>query len=145
MSRAVNALNSAWGWTGVEFAEVVANSLMGHLLVTDRAGAFHYVDPELGTVTRLGDEAAARDYMAREETQILWRADALIDAATRRLGDNAMGEVYSLTLPALIAGDYAPENLIRIDLVRLIYLTGDLARQTRDLPDGAAVQLKVID
>ena len=145
MSREVNALNTAWGWTGVEFAEIVAHSLMGHMLVTDKAGAFHYVDPELGTVTLLGDEAAARDHMALDETQAIWRADALIDAATERLGWTAMGEVYSLTLPALIAGDYAPENLISIDFVKLIYLTGDLARQTRDLPDGAAVQLKVID
>ncbi|WP_395393482.1 hypothetical protein WBP07_00630 [Novosphingobium sp. BL-8A] len=145
MSREVNALNTAWGWTGVEFAEIVAHSLMGHMLVTDRAGAFHYVDPELGMVTLLGDEAAARDHMAQDETQAIWRADALIDAATKRLGFNALGEVYSLTLPALIAGDYAPENLIKIDFVKLIYLTGDLARQTRDLPDGAAVQLKVID
>jgi len=145
MSREVNALNTAWSWTGVEFAEVVAQSLMGHLLVTDKAGAFHYVDPEMGTVTLLGDEAGARDHMALDETQAIWRADALIDAATKRLGFNALGEVYSLTLPALIAGDYAPENLIKIDLVKLIYLTGDLARQTRDLPDGAAVQLKVID
>lgn len=145
MSREVNALNTAWGWTGVEFAEIVAHSLMGHMLVTDKAGAFHYVDPELGTVTLLGDEAAARDHMALDETQAIWRADALIDAATERLGWTPMGEVYSLTLPALIAGDYAPENLISIDFVKLIYLTGDLARQTRDLPDGAAVQLKVID
>ncbi|WP_395327989.1 hypothetical protein WBP06_12225 [Novosphingobium sp. BL-8H] len=145
MSREVKALNTAWSWTGVDFAEIVAHSLMGHMLVTDTAGAFHYVDPEMGTVTLLGDEAAARDHMALDETQAIWRADALIDAGTKRLGFNALGEVYSLTLPALIAGDYAPENLIRIDFVKLIYLTGDLARQTRDLPDGAAVQLKVID
>ncbi|MFC0205946.1 T6SS immunity protein Tdi1 domain-containing protein [Novosphingobium soli] len=143
MSRAVNALNAAWGWTGVAFAEVVAHSLMGHMLVTDGAGTFHYLDPELGSVARLGDEAAARAHMAREETQVIWRADALVDAAAARLGPPAPGEVFSLALPALLAGDYAPENLVRIDLVELIHLTGDLARQTRDLPDGAHVNIKV--
>lgn len=145
MSREVNALNSAWGWTGVTFAEIVAHSLMGHMLVTDSAGAFHYVDPEIGTVTLLGDEAAAQGHMALKETQVIWRADALVDAAIARLGPAAPGEVYSLALPALLAGDYAHENLIRIDFVDLIFLTGDLARQTHDLPDGAQVQLKVID
>lgn len=142
-ARALQALNSAWGWTGVEFAEIVAQSLMGHLLTADRAGTYHYLDPDLLALFPLGDEAAAQRHMAQSETQLVWRADALVDAATERLGFTAMGEVYSRTLPALLAGDYGHEHLIRISLVELIYLTGDLARQTRDLPEGARVQLKV--
>ncbi|MYL99774.1 hypothetical protein GR702_18610 [Novosphingobium sp. FGD1] len=138
----LNALRSAWGWTGVEFAEVIAHSLMGHMLVTDRHGAFHYLDPDVGAVIALGDEAAARAHMALEETQVVWQADALVSAAAARLGPPAMGEVYSLRPQALIAGDYSPDMLIRIDLVDLIYLSGDIARQIRDLPDGAPVRLR---
>lgn len=145
MNREVAALNAAWGWTGVRFAEVIAHSLMGHMLVIDGAGVFHYLDPDLCEVTRLGDEAAARAHMALEETQMIWRADALVDAAAERLGPPAIGEVYSLKLPALLAGDYAPENLVKVDLVELIYLSGDLARQTRDLPEGTLVNIKVVD
>lgn len=145
MSSQVHALNAAWGWSGVRFAEIVAHSLMGHMLVTDTAGAFHYVDPDLGAVTPLGTEAQARAHMALPETQAIWRADALVDAAAKRLGPPAMGEVYSLTPQALVAGDYAHENLVRIDFVRLIQITGDIARQTRDLPEGALVNIKVID
>lgn len=145
MSRELHALRSAWGWTGVEFAEVITHSLMGHMLVTDRAGLFHYLDPDVGVVTALGDEAAAAAHMAREETQVVWRADALVEAAAARLGPPAMGEVYSLRPQAMVAGDYAHENLIRIDLVDLIYLSGDIARQTRDLPEGAPVNVKVED
>jgi hypothetical protein len=144
-ARQVHALRAAWGWTGVAFAEVVANSLMGHLLVIDAAGLYHYVDPDLGAVTPLGDEAAAAVHMARPEIQAIWRADKLVDHALARLGPVTGGEVYSLTPQALVAGDYAFENLIRIDLVELIYLSGDIARQTRDLPDGAHIKLKVED
>ncbi|MGF7155256.1 hypothetical protein [Novosphingobium gossypii] len=143
--RQVHALNAAWSWSGVRFAQVVAHSLMGHMLVVDDAGAFHYVDPDLGEVTRLGTEAEAQAHMARDETKAIWRADALVDAATMRLGPPAMGEVYSLTPEALVAGDYAHENLVRVDLVRLIHITGEIARQTRDLPDGALVNVKVVD
>lgn len=145
MSRQLHALRSAWGWTGVEFAEVVAHSLMGHMLVTDTAGLFYYLDPDLGAVTLLGDEAAAQAHMALDETQAIWRADKLVDAALVRLGAPVIGEVFSLKPQALVAGDYAHENLIRIDLVDLIYLSGDIARQTRDLPDGAHINLKVED
>ncbi|KPH65840.1 hypothetical protein ACLIMP_05840 [Novosphingobium aerophilum] len=142
MSRALHALKVAWGWTGVDFAEEVAHSLMGHMLLIDREGIFHYLDPDLLSLSRLGDEAAAQAHMALDETKAIWRADALVDAATQRLGFTATGEVYSRTLSAILSGDYGHENLVRIDLVDLIYLTGDLARQTRDLPDGARVQLK---
>jgi hypothetical protein len=145
VSRVVHALNVAWGWTGVDFAEEISHSLMGHMLVTDRAGTFHYVDPDLGAVTPLGDEAAAQAHMALAETKVLWRADKLVDAAAKRLGPPAIGEVYSLTPQALVAGDYAPENLIRIDLVRLIHIAGDIARQVRDLPEGAPVNIKVVN
>ena len=99
----LNALRSAWGWTGVEFAEVVSHSLMGHLLLTDRTGTFHYLDPDVGAVTALGDEAQAAAYMAREDTQLVWQADALVSAAAARLGAPAMGEVYSLRPQAMVA------------------------------------------
>jgi hypothetical protein len=144
-ARALNALRQAWGWTHVDFAEIVGQSLMGHLLVIDRTGTYHYLDPDLLSLAALGDEAAAQAYMAQDETKLVWRADALVDAATERLGFTAMGEVYSRTVSALLSGDYGHEHLVRISLVELIYLTGDLARQVHDLPDGAEIQLKVID
>ncbi|MFC3212879.1 hypothetical protein [Novosphingobium panipatense] len=145
MTREVIALNAAWAWTGVAFAEVIAHSLMGHMLVVDEAGTYHYVDPDLGEVTALGNEDAARAHMDRAETIAIWRADALVDAAGKRLGPPALGEVYSLTPQALVAGDYREENLVRIDFVRLIQITGEIARQTRDLPEGALVNIKVVD
>lgn len=143
MIRVLHALRSAWGWTGIEFKEVIAHSLMGHLLLTGRDDRFYYLDPDIGTVTLLGDEAMVAEHMAKEETQAIWRADVLVDAAAKRLGPPAIGEVYSLKPQALVAGDYAHENLIRIALVDLIYISGDIARQTRDLPDGTPVHLKV--
>lgn len=145
MSRVIHALNAAWGWTGVKFAEEVAHSPMGHVLVVDLAGAFHYVDPDLGVVRLLGDEAGAQAHMALAETQAVWGADALVDAAVERLGPPAVGQVYSLTPEALVAGDYAPENLIKIDLVYLMHLSGDIARQTRDMPAEAKFRLKVVN
>lgn len=145
MSRELHALNAAWGWTGVTFTEVVAHSLMGHMLVVDSDGAFHYLDPDLCELRCLGDEAGAKNHMALGETQAVWRADALVDAAAERLGPPTVGEVYSLALPALLSGDYGHENLVKVDLVELIYLSGDLARQTRDLPEGALVNIKVVD
>ena len=49
---------------------------------------------------------------------------------------------YTLTPDALLAGDYAPDNLVRQSLADLISFAGQVAYQTRDLPDGTPIQLK---
>ena len=144
-ARELAALRQGWGWTGIEFAEIVASSLFGHLLVTDRVGTFHYVDPDILGVQTLGDEAAAKTHMELGETQAIWRADAHVEAADKRLGAPRVGEVYGFTPQALVAGDYAPENMVCVELAAYIRMTGDLADQIKDLPEGAHVRIKVTD
>ncbi|MBT0668378.1 hypothetical protein HT136_08350 [Novosphingobium profundi] len=144
-ARELAALRQAWGWTGVEFSEIVAHSLFGHLLVLDASGTYHYLDAELLELAELGDEAAAQAHMASPETQIIWRADAHVAAADARLGATLLGEVYGFRPEALIAGDYESENMVRIDLATYIRFTGDIAGQIKDLPEGAQVHFEVTD
>lgn len=145
MSRVMQALRREWGWTGVDFAEIVAVSRMGHLLLTDTAGTIHYLDPETRELIRLGSEEQASQYLADPEVALVWRAETLVEAARERLGPPGDDEVYTLTPDALLAGDYAHENLVLMPLAELISFAGQVACQTRDLPDGAPLQLKVID
>lgn len=144
-ARAMAALRQAWGWTGVEFTEIVAHSLFGHVLALDTRGVFHYLDPELLSLAALGDEQAAGAHMACSETQAIWRADAHVEAADARLGATLEGEVYGFLPKALIEGDFAPENMIRIGFPEYIRFTGDIAHQIKDLPEGARVTIKVTD
>jgi hypothetical protein len=143
--RAMQALRREWGWTGVAFEDIIAVSPMGHVLVADRGGDIHYLDPETRELIRLGGEEQAARYMADPETALVWRAEALVAAARERLGPPEDGEVYTLTPEALLAGDYAPENLVRQPLADLLSFAGQVASQTQDLPEGTPVQLKVTD
>ncbi|WP_067733723.1 T6SS immunity protein Tdi1 domain-containing protein [Novosphingobium naphthalenivorans] len=143
MKRAMQALRRDWGWTGVSFEDIIAVSPMGHVLVADTAGAIHYLDPETRELIRLGSEAQAAQYMADPEVACVWRAEALVAAARERLGAPEDGEVYTRTPEALIAGDYAHENLIRLPLAELLSFSGQVACQTQDLPEGTPIQLKV--
>lgn len=143
MRRALQALRRDWGWTGTAFDEIIAVSPMGHVLVTDVAGDIHYLDPDTRELIRLGGEEQAARYMADPEVACVWRAETLVKAARERLGPPDDGEVYSLTPEALLAGDYAPENLIRRPLAELLSFAGQVACQTQDLPDGTPIQLKV--
>ncbi|MCT2398050.1 DUF1851 domain-containing protein [Novosphingobium mangrovi (ex Huang et al. 2023)] len=145
MNRVLQALRRDWGWTGVTFAEIVAASRMGHLLVADADGTIHYLDPETRELIRLGGEEQAAQYMADPEVALVWRADALVEAARERLGAPGDGEVYTLAPHALLAGNYAHENLVLQPLADLISFAGQVACQTRDLPEGTPIQLKVMD
>jgi hypothetical protein len=141
----LEALKAGWGWTEIEFAEVQHVSPMGHLLLSDADGCFHYLDPELQTIEALGNEEAARAHFAMDETKKVWQAASLVEAARERLGECPEGSVYSLTPLALLAGDYSPDNLWIISLEELIRFTGDVARQTKDLPDGTEYRIEIGD
>lgn len=145
MMRAMQALRRDWGWTGVPFEEIVAVNPMGHMLVADTTGTIHYLDPETRELIRLGSEAQAAHYMADAEVALVWRAQALVEAARERLGPPEDGEVYTLAPHALLAGDYAHENLVRLPLAELLSFSGQVACQTQDLPDGTPIEMKVTD
>jgi len=144
-ARVLQALSREWSWTGTRFAGILAVGPMGHMLVTDEEDAVHYLDPDLRQLVRLGSEEAARSYMADPEVEMVWHAQKLVDAGRIRLGPPGEGQVYALTPEAMLAGDYAPENLVLMDLADLVSFAGQVAYQTRDLPDGAPVRLKVTD
>ncbi|MCJ2186577.1 hypothetical protein [Novosphingobium beihaiensis] len=142
MKRAMRALHRDWSWTGVAFEEIIAVSPMGHVLLADTEGTIHYLDPDTRELIRLGGEDQAAQYMGDPEVALVWRAEALAQAARQRLGPPQDGEVYSRTPEALLAGDYAPETLIRLPLAELLSFTGQVACQTQDLPEGTPIQLK---
>ncbi len=141
----LDALWRAWGWTGIKFAQIQAVSPMGHLLLTDAEGCFHYFDPGLFAIEALGNEEAARARFADEETRGEWQALKLVEAARERLGECPEGSIYSLRPIALIEGDYSSDELCILPLVELISFTGEIARQTKDLPPGSQFRIKIVD
>ena len=141
----VEVFNESWSWTGVTASRVRAQSPMGHLILSDEAEQFFYLDPDGMAIIPLGDEADAEVHLAKEDAQELWWGGEIVRTAKERLGEPPEGSVYSLKPPALVQGHYAPENLWIIALEELIAFTGDLARQIKDLPDGAQIKFEVTD
>lgn len=142
----LSAVSESWGWTGIEPAAITATSPFGHLIIRDQAGAFWYLDPELRSLERIAnDEPGLFAHMREPDVREIWEASALVDAARSRLGDPGSGKCYSLVPEALIEGNYAPENLWIISVAELVRFTGDFEHQTRDLPDGSTIALKVVD
>ena len=47
--------------------------------------------------------------------------------------------------PFVLGGGYTIANLAAVDAVQAMRLRGDMATQIRDLPEGAAIRLKIVD
>ena len=142
----LEAVKTGWGWTGIAPAAITAISPFGHLIVRDDAGAFWYLDPEVRTLETVGrDEPELLAHMNQLEVRDTWQANVLAAAALERLGVPGEGQCYSLTPLALLKGDYAHENLCILPVVELTIFSGDVERQTRDLPPGSAINIKVTE
>lgn len=142
----VEAVRTGWGWQGIEPQAVLAISPFGHLVVRDNVGDFWYLDPELRTLERIAaDEAGLFAHMNDPEVREVWLAEALVERAHAAIGAPGDGRCYSLSIPALLHGDYASNDFWHPPVTELIGAMGDIERQTRDLPDGSKVELKVKD
>ena len=141
----VDIVNENWGRTGIEVSRVRAQSPMGHLVLSDAQENFFYLDPDGMAIIPLGSRQEAQAHLDSEEAQELWWGGELIATARETLGEPPEGSVFSLKPRALIEGQYAPENIWIISLEELIAFTGDVARQLKDLPDGAQIKIEVTD
>jgi hypothetical protein len=70
---------------------------------------------------------------------------ALVDQAKESVGPLDDGRKYCLVIPGVLGGKYDASNIKSVPLLELISLSGDIGQQIRDLPEGAQIELKVVD
>jgi hypothetical protein len=139
----VELVRKAWGWTGLDPADVLAVSLFGNLIVLDKAGVYWRICPEEWSCERIACNAAEFAALTGdEEFQIDWEMAPLIELARNKLGPLSEGYVYCLKRPAVIGGKYEATNLGTITLNELISFSGDMAEQIKDVPDGGYIEIK---
>lgn len=142
----VEHIERAWGWTGIEPFKVVAENDFGNLLVRDRRGWYWRLCPEDLYCKPVADDRAALDALIETaEFQQDWGRGTLIEQAQASVGPLSPGRKYCLKIPGPLGGEYGGSNLASISLMELIGSSGHIAFQIKDMPDGAQVQLQIID
>jgi hypothetical protein len=138
----LETIHSAWGWMGLEPAEILATNPFGNVIFKGVDGSYWRICPEELTAARL---ASSNDEFVRvtADEQFTEDWEALVSLAVAALGEVEAGRCYCLKIPAVLGGAYGPENLGQISIGELLAFTGHLAEQIKDLPDGAAVKLTV--
>lgn len=142
----LHALRDSWGWAGIDPVEVVGATAFGNLMVRDEQGHYWRVCPEALSCEVIADTRAALDEVSKDQVFLHdWYLQPMVDHAEEMLGPLAQGEVYHFVISPVLGGEYASDNVRRLDHVEQLRFCGDLAREIKNLPDGAQVKLRIVD
>lgn len=144
--KLLDNVRTAWGFTGLIPRSIVDANAFGNLLVEDIDDRIWRICPEELSCKPVA--SSARDLRGLRESPDFrkdWEMERLVMLATSVLGTPTEGRCFCLKIPAVLGGSYERDNLATITLSELIAVSGNIASQIRDLPDGANITLKVIE
>jgi hypothetical protein len=146
MKLNIDIVRESWGWVGLEPAEIVGENDFGNLLIKDTVGKYWRLCPEECFCNIVAENHAAFEALLRDEAFLQdWRMHKLIALARDRLGPLPKDRKYCLKIPGIWGGAYDGNSLATITLAELLAASGYIASQIKDLPDGAQVQLRIVD
>lgn len=142
----IEIIKTAWGWTGIRPSEVVCGNPFGNVIVKDEGGAYWRICPEeLQCEIVAANDSDLENLFSNEDFILDWEVEKFVEVARAHLGELPENRKYCLKIPGPLGGKYAPENFGTINWLEQIAVSGDVAEQIKDLPDGAQIKIKVVD
>ncbi|MRJ44238.1 DUF1851 domain-containing protein [Idiomarina loihiensis] len=142
----IQEIKGSWGWIGIEPLAIVGENDFGNLMIEDVDGKFWRLCPEDVYCEVVAKDRGELDQLSQDQDFLEdWYMQALVEQAKESLGALSEGRKYCLVIPAALGGEYGISNIKTVPLVELVRFSGDLAKQIKDLPDGAEIQLRVVD
>jgi len=135
-----------WRWKLGGAAKVIALSRSGDAFLLQADGAVYWLDTGAGTFSAVAPSREEFNTMlasAASAARLLLAP--VVDDFVRTHGPFPSGTCLGFTQLPVLGGAYTIDNRFLISEVEHFGVTGDLHRQLRDLPDGAKVQLRVVD
>ena len=141
----ISTIRDAWSWSGLDPAEIVGTNAFGNYLVRAADGTYWRICPEDLSCEKIAEnESAYFSVLSDEEFMTDWEMQPLVELATRRFGTQPADRCFCLKMPGVLGGEYSADNLGTISREELLSFAGDTARQIKDLPDGAKVEIKIV-
>jgi hypothetical protein len=142
----IECISKAWGWTGIEPSEISGENAFGNLIVRDSSGLYWRLCPEDLSCQVIARGRSELDLLSKDQAFLHdWYMSSLVAEAEESLGPLSAGQKYCLRIPGPLGGEYGGSNLAKLALRELVLASGHIAEQIKDLPDGATVQLKIVD
>ena len=142
----IQEIEESWGWVGIHPVEVVGENDFGNLMIKDSSGSYWRMCPEDAYCEVIANNREELDALSiNQEFLEDWHMQSLVEQANEHLGPLTNGQKYCLVTPGVLGGEYAISNIKTVPLIELIRFSGHVAKEIKDLPDGAQIQLKVVD
>jgi hypothetical protein len=143
--NAIEAIQKAWGWVGIEPEEIVSENDFGNLIIRDVLGRYWRLCPEDVYCIIVAHDQEAFNTLSREQAFLEdWHMSALVETAKDQFGDLLLGRKYHLSIPAVLGGAYDASNIRTVSHIEQILFSGDIGRKIKSLPDGSQIQLTVL-
>ena len=142
----IDEVKKSWDWVGINPTEIVAENEFGNLILKDSEDKFWRLCPEDVYCEVVAKSIEDYNNLINDiEFLNDWNMSVMVDEATKMLGELKEGYKYYLVIPGILNGEYSGTNIKTAPFFEIIRLSGDLGKQIKDLPDGAKVELKLID
>ena len=79
------------------------------------------------------------------DQNLAWLVPDIVDECVTQGKILLANQVYSLTPPPILGGPYSADSAMPLDIEVHFELLGQICQHTRDLPDGATVEIKIVD
>jgi hypothetical protein len=140
----LDTIRNSWGWTGLEPAAVTASNAFGNIIVQSLDNGYWRICPEALSCELIAcDDVGFQTLWANAEFQRDWQMTHVVEIAQEKLGQIDDEKCYCLMLPAVLGGKYDATNFGTNSRRELLALSGELARQLEDFPDGSKVSLRL--
>lgn len=139
-------LLDTWTWLVSGDFEVWLMNRFGDLFLIFDDGSIHMLDIGAGAIERLADSReeffAKADQGGNGSDWFMIPLVTQLVASDMTLGE---GECYSFKQPPILGGEYDVENSYVIPIEGHFHFYGSIHKQIKDLPDGAKVEIKMVD
>lgn len=142
----IREIKESWGWVGIDPVQVIGENDFGNLMIEDSEGKYWRLCPEDVYCQVVANTREELDQLSTDQEFLEdWHMQVLVQQAEEHLGPLREGEKYCLVTPGALGGEYAISNIKTAPLIEIVRFSGHVAQQIQDLPDGAQVQIKVVD
>ncbi|MGI0119368.1 T6SS immunity protein Tdi1 domain-containing protein [Zooshikella sp. RANM57] len=142
----IQEIKESWGWIGIDPIEVVGGNEFGNLMIKDSQGKYWRLCPEDLYCKVVANGREELNCLSKDQEFLEdWYMQALVEQAKEKYGPLPDQMKYCLITPGPCGGEYAILNINIAHQIELVRFSGDLAKKIKDLPEGAHIQLKVVD
>lgn len=142
------AAASEWSWLVSEPWTPLVCSMVGGVFFEKSNGSVHWLDTGTGLVEPVASNRSEFEEVMKASPALAdeWFLPSLVErlhAAGKKPG---AGECYGFTvLPVFAEGKYEVDNMFVVPVMEQFVGMADVHRQISELPEGASVQVKIVD